>query len=80
MGTTYHGDCFEMYRNIKSLCCVPGTNLVLLVNYTSKTNKQKNGWSSEAPVALMSRVRERKMKKSRDKPTWLSSEKESIEF
>ena len=38
---TYHGDHFEMYRKIKSLCCVPGTNNVLQVNYTSKTNKQK---------------------------------------
>ena len=28
-----------MYRSIISPCCVPGTNLVLLVNYTSKTNK-----------------------------------------
>ena len=25
----YHGDHFEMYRNIESLCCVPGTNIVL---------------------------------------------------
>ena len=32
-----------MYRNIKSLCWVPGTNLVLLVNYTSKTNKRMGG-------------------------------------
>ena len=23
------GDPFEMYRNVKSLCCVPGTNIVL---------------------------------------------------
>jgi len=28
-----------MYRNIKSLCCVTGTNIVLKVVYTSKTNK-----------------------------------------
>ena len=31
-----------MHRTIKSLCCVPGTNIVLQVNYTSKTNKQIN--------------------------------------
>ena len=36
---TYHGDHFEMYRNSKSLYCVPGTNIALEVNYTSKTNK-----------------------------------------
>ena len=35
----YHGDHFKMYRDIESLCCVPGTNIVLQVNYTSKTNK-----------------------------------------
>ena len=28
-----------MYRNIKPLCCVTGTNIVLQVTYTSKTNK-----------------------------------------
>ena len=28
-----------MYRNIKSLCYIPGTNIVLQVNYISKTNK-----------------------------------------
>ena len=33
-----HGDHFEMYRNIESLCCVPGANIVLLVSCTSKTN------------------------------------------
>ena len=36
---TYHGDYFEMYRNIESLCCTTGTNIVLQVNYTSKANK-----------------------------------------
>ena len=35
----YHGDHFEMYRNIESLCCATGTTVVLQVNYTSKTNK-----------------------------------------
>ena len=38
----YRADHFEMYRNSKSLCCVTGTNIVLQVNYTSKTNKQTN--------------------------------------
>ena len=28
-----------MYRNIDSLCCVPGTDIVSQVNYTSKRNK-----------------------------------------
>ena len=37
---TYCDDHFEMYRNIESQCCEPGTNIVLQVNYTSKTNKQ----------------------------------------
>ena len=50
---TYHGDHFEiLYRNIKSLCCVPGTNAMLQVNHTSKkeTNSQKkrsNLWLPE---------------------------------
>ena len=29
-----------MYRNIKPLCCVTGTNIVSQVDYTSKANKQ----------------------------------------
>ena len=37
---TYYGDHFKMYRNIESLRCVTGTNTVLQVNYTSKTNTQ----------------------------------------
>ena len=43
-----------MYRNIETLCCGPGTNIVLQVNYTSKTNKKTNSqqkrsdlWSPE---------------------------------
>ena len=32
-------DYFEMYRNTESLCCVTGTNIVVQVYYTSKTNK-----------------------------------------
>ena len=39
---TQHDGHFEMYRNIKSLYCVPGTNIVLQVNYTPKT-KQIHG-------------------------------------
>ena len=37
---TYHDYHFEMYRITESLCCIPGTNRVLQVNYTSNTNKQ----------------------------------------
>ena len=37
---TYHGDYFEMYRNIEPLCCVTGTNAVLQVNYNSKTKSE----------------------------------------
>lgn len=38
---TYCGDDFEVYQNIKSLCCIPKTNMVQ-VNYMSKTtNLQK---------------------------------------
>ena len=28
-----------MSRNIQSLCCAPGTHIVLKVNYTSEANK-----------------------------------------
>ena len=38
---TNGGDHFEMCRNIKPVCCVPGTNIVFQVNYTSKPNSQK---------------------------------------
>ena len=37
---TYHGDHFEIYRNIKSLWCVPGTNSV--VGQLHFENKQTN--------------------------------------
>ena len=30
-----------MYRDIESLCCVRGANIILQVNYTFKMNKQK---------------------------------------
>ena len=38
---TYCDDDFEVYRNIKSLCCVPVTNIALQINCISKTNSQK---------------------------------------
>ena len=50
---TYPGDDFEKYRNTVSLCCVPGTNILLQVNYASKTNSQKKRsdlWLPEAGV------------------------------
>ena len=36
----YHGDNFEMRRMLDSLCCVTGTHVVLLVDWSSKTNNQ----------------------------------------
>ena len=30
---TYHGDYFEMFRSVISLCCAPGTNVVLYVGH-----------------------------------------------
>ena len=30
-----YSDHFVMFTNIESLCCVPGTDIVLQVNYTS---------------------------------------------
>ena len=38
---SHHGDHLEMYRNIKSLCCVTGTNIVLTVGKLYFKNKQK---------------------------------------
>ena len=38
---TYHGDHFEIYINIESLCCVKGTNIALQGNYTSETTSGK---------------------------------------
>ena len=49
---TYRGDHFEMYRSTESLCCVPGTNIVLQVNYTSKTNKQTNSQKKRSDLWL----------------------------
>ena len=42
MVTRQHGDHLEMYRYIESLCRASGTNIVLQVSYTSKTNKRTN--------------------------------------
>ena len=52
----YHCDHFVMYRNIESICCVRGTDVVLSFTYTSKLSKQTNKliekrsdlWLSEA--------------------------------
>lgn len=27
------GDHFEVYTNIEALCCIPGNNIMLFVNY-----------------------------------------------
>ena len=48
---TYCGDHFAMYRNIKPLCCVPGTNIVLQVYYTPKT-KQTNSQKKRSDLWL----------------------------
>ena len=32
---TYCDDHFTVYTNIESLCCTPGNNTMLYVNYTS---------------------------------------------
>ena len=40
-----------MHRNMESLCCIPGTNTVLQVNYTSKSKLiEKDLWLPEAGV------------------------------
>ena len=36
-----YGDHFEIYRNNKSQCCVKETNIMLQVNYISKTKRNK---------------------------------------
>ena len=51
---TYSGDQFVIYINAESLCCIPETNIVLYVNYTSvKKNKMKKKIS---PVQEISQV------------------------
>lgn len=40
-GWTYFGDHFAIYTDIKSLCCIPATNIMLYVNDTSiKKNRE----------------------------------------
>ena len=39
-----------MYRNIKSLRCAPGTNMVLEVKYTLKTKDYESGNSNMTSV------------------------------
>ena len=34
------GDHFVMYRNIKSLCCAPGTNMVFQATFQKQTSEQ----------------------------------------
>ena len=42
MVTRHHGDHFEIYRNIKSLCCILRTNITLYVKCEhTKTAKKK---------------------------------------
>lgn len=38
-GWTYFGDHFAIYTDIKSLCCIPATNIMLYVNDTSIKKK-----------------------------------------
>ena len=35
------GDHFVMYRNIKSLCCAPGTNLVGQLHFKNEQTQRK---------------------------------------
>ena len=46
------GDHFEIYRNIESECCVPGTNTALQVNHASKTNEQANSHKKRSDLWL----------------------------
>ena len=61
------GDHLEVYRNIKSLCCVTGSNIALWVSYTLKRNKYREGvdvWLSDAEggdVALDVKVKRYKL-------------------
>ena len=41
-----------MFRNTESLYCVTGTNIVLQVNYTSKTRKQTNSQKKRSDLWL----------------------------
>ena len=37
---TYHADHFEIHGDIKSLCWVTGTDIVVYISYSLKTKKQ----------------------------------------
>ena len=54
MVMTYGGDNFEMYSNIRSLCCITGTIVVLQIKNTSKTktNKKKNSQEKRSDMWL----------------------------
>ena len=56
----YHGHHFKMYRNIESLCCVTGANIVLQVSFTSETNKQKKAQKNKSDMQLLDARHERK--------------------
>ena len=38
---TYSADHFAVYTNIKSLCCMPETSVMLYINYTSIKRKME---------------------------------------
>lgn len=37
---TYCGDLFTTYKNLKSLCCILETKIMLYINYTSILKKE----------------------------------------
>ena len=37
---TYHSDQFEMYRNIESLCCIPGTKCFRMIILQKETDQK----------------------------------------
>ena len=52
MITRLECDHFEIYRNIKSLCCIPGTVSQLYFNNNNKKKKQENLWEKRLDVCL----------------------------
>lgn len=40
------GDCHTMYTNVESWC-IPETNIIVYVSYTSIKKKKLGGWSKE---------------------------------
>ena len=40
---SYSDDHFVMYKNIKSLCSIPETNIIMYVDYTSVKNVKALG-------------------------------------